>query len=49
MDPNNYKHIINYKLKGEYPALYSKRDKLLLRRKAALYEAEGKISKIITL
>ncbi|XP_026026956.1 uncharacterized protein LOC113024268 isoform X2 [Astatotilapia calliptera] len=41
MEPDEYKILVAYKLKGEYPALFTKKEKFLLRRKAAIYDIEG--------
>lgn len=47
MEPDEYKILVAYKLKGEYPALFTKKEKFLLRRKAAIYDIEGNNSNFV--
>ncbi|XP_076873239.1 uncharacterized protein LOC143523013 isoform X2 [Brachyhypopomus gauderio] len=41
MDRSLYNSVLDYKLKGEYPAGFSKVEKSELRRKSSKYEVEG--------
>lgn len=42
MDTAEYENLVQYKVTGQYPPDFNKKEKHLLRRKAARYEVEGR-------